>query len=130
MAFFSIAQRRLVVSAVLGMNLFLVISWLSSSCGTPHSALPQALPSTSFWDSFGKTEVYVLTIPLTLNRWRHLRDVISTGPWPATLIEGCTPQTPVVAEALVGRDLQEKAVALVCSHYRAIEDAKKKDLGS
>lgn len=60
---------------------------------------------------------------------RHLRDVISTGPWQATLIEGCTPSTPVVADALRNRThLQEKAMALVCSHYRAVEDAKTKNL--
>jgi GR25 family glycosyltransferase involved in LPS biosynthesis len=33
-----------------------------------------------------------------------------------------------VAASLVNRTLQEKAVALVCSHYRAVEDAKKKNL--
>jgi hypothetical protein len=84
----------------------------------------------NFWDKFGRAEVFVIAVPATMNRWRHLRDVISTGPWPATLVEGCSPQTPEVAEALVGRQLQEKAVALVCSHFRAVATAKEKDLGT
>jgi hypothetical protein len=31
---------------------------------------PVIASSTNFWDSFGRVEVYVLTVPQTLNRWR------------------------------------------------------------
>ena len=113
------------IGAVIGATL--LISWARREGPQPT---PQVSASASFWDTFGKAEVFVLTIPATLNRWRHLRDVISTGPWPATLVEGCTPQTPEVAESLVGRTLQEKAVALVCTHFRAVAMAKAKNLGA
>ena len=117
------------IGAVIGVTL--LISWARSegATATPRPTA-QGSAAASFWDTFGKAEVFVLTIPATMNRWRHLRDVISTGPWPATLVEGCTPQTPEVAAALAGKQLQEKAVALVCSHVRAVEMAKAKNLGA
>jgi predicted lysophospholipase L1 biosynthesis ABC-type transport system permease subunit len=115
------------IGAVIGITV--LISWVARGEGATPPPSPGSAPA-SFWDSFGRAEVFVLTVPVTLNRWRHLRDVISTGPWPATLIEGCTPQTPEVAEALVGKQLQEKAVALVCSHLRAVAMAKDKNLGA
>lgn len=130
--------KLLLVAAVLSSLLL----WLCSSgggggtSGAPKPSvvvLPSAVVSPSFWDTFGRVEVFVLTINETLNRWRHLRDVVSTGPWPATLVEGCTTSTPEVAKAIrelqpKRQNLQPKPVALVCSHVRAVQEAKRKDL--
>lgn len=85
-----------------------------------------------FWTSFGRVEVFVMTMNSTMNRWRHLRDVVSAGPWKINLVPACTVQSPEVQVALAQmrsrKNLEEKPVALLCSHYMAAKMAHDKQL--
>lgn len=91
-----------------------------SSCSSSHHKSAHYLRDTEF---------FVVSSPQNKIRWKHLRSVLTVGSYGINQVHGCTSETKAVKTFLEKHsDRNVEVFAMVCSHYRAIEMAFKKNL--